>query len=337
MSERETRGSVRGCLAVLLAALAAPAPAAETWLHPVLPQAVLKSAPARRGARPARPSVPAKAYPFPVALSGESSFVELTKGERFPEPASAVPAERIDRTFVRLGTGRPMPLTSPKIDGTVTRLEATWAGHGLATLGVLLTPEARTIEAAEFEAFLEESGAKAARAERTRRKETRKGARTVTLESARSFAGVADLRHVADPTQGTDDPLGLPLEIVATVPPLPLRVGSSLWATVLLDGKPAPGAVVRAYSPGNAAVGAVLADANGSVVLPLEREGRLLLATATGRRTVKADRLRGEAFRKADWEVRRTTLELLVLPKAPAPAPKRPPKGKRPAPGKRAG
>jgi hypothetical protein len=48
------------------------------------------------------------------------------------------------------------------------------------------------------------------------------------------------------------------------------------------------------------------------------------------RRTEKADRARGEAWKKADWEVRRTSLELLVLPKAPPPAaaPTPKPKGK---------
>ena len=105
--------------------------------------------PARRGARPVRPTPAAPAYPFPVALAGESSIVELTKGEHYPEPGAPIPPERIDRSFVRLGGARPMPLTSAKADGAVTRLEANWAGQGLATLGVLLAPEAVTVEVGE--------------------------------------------------------------------------------------------------------------------------------------------------------------------------------------------
>jgi hypothetical protein len=275
--------------------------------------------------------------PFPTSLSGESSFVELTTGERYPEPGSAIAPERIDRSFVRLGGGRPMPLTSAKADGAMTRLEATWAGQGLATLGVLLAPEARTVEAAEFEAFLRETGATAALAERTKRKETKKAAKIVSVESARAFAGVlAPPRSAApvDPAAGTDEPLGLPLEIVAGVPPLPLRAGTTFQASVLVDGKPAPGAVVRAYAAGSDAPVVVEADAHGVVSLPLESEGRLLLAAADVRRTVKADRTRGEAWKKADWEVKRSTLELLVLSKAPAPtpAPTKTPKGKGAAP-----
>ncbi len=342
MSDRGRGGAVRTrsglSIAVALVAFAGPGWAAETWLHPVLPQTVVKAAPpARRGARPARPAVAATPLPFPTTLSGESSLVELTTGERFPEPGSAIAPERIDRSFVRLGGGRPMPLTSPKTEGALTRLEATWAGQGLATLGVLLAPEARTVEAAEFEAFLRETGVTAALAERTRKKETKKAARIVAVESARAFAGVLAPPRSAtpvDPSTGLDEPLGLPLEIVAGVPPLLLRAGTTLPVSVFLDGKPAPGAVVRAYAPGRDAPAAVAADANGVASLALENEGRLLLAAAVVRRTGKGDRARGEVWKKADWEVQRSTLALLVLPRAPAPTPEptKVPKGKGAAP-----
>ncbi len=338
MPERVRSGAVRTraglAIGVALVAFGAPASAAETWLHPVLPQSVVKAAPpARRGARPARPAVASTPLPFPTSLSGESSFVELTTGERFPEPGGAVAPGRIDRSFVRLGEGRPMPLTSAKAEGAVTRLEATWAGQGLATLGVLLAPEARTVEAAEFEAFLRNVGATGALAERTKKKETKKAAKVVAVQSARAFAGVlAPPRSTApiDPAAGTDEPLGLPLEIVAGVPPLPLRAGTTLAASVFLDGKRVPGAVVRVYVPGSDAPVVAAADAQGVVSLPLENEGRLLLAAAAVRRTEKADRARGEAWKKADWEVQRSTLALLVLARAPAPtpAPTKAPKGK---------
>lgn len=337
-AKRSVSPRSRGTLALAaLAVLAAEAPAAETWLHPVLPQAVMKAAPSpsRRGARPSRPAPAAPSWPFPTALSGESSFVELAAGDRYPEPESAVAPERIERSFVRLGSARPMPLTSATLDGARTRLEATWAGQGLATLGVVLAHEARTVEPGAFESFLREAGASAALAERTRRKETKKVAKVVETRSARAFAGiVAPPRSAApvDPAAGHDEPLGLPLEIVAGAPPLALRAGTSLTATVLLDGKPAPGALLRAYAPGSGMPVAVVADEQGSVVLPLEADGRLLLATAAVRRTEKADRARGEAWKKADWEVQRTTLELLVLPRPPAPAPTATPKGKRPTP-----
>jgi hypothetical protein len=332
----------RPCLALALLALGNPARAAETWLHPVLPQTVVKAAPtpARRGARTARPPAPVPTPPFPTALSGDSSFVELTTGERYPEAGVAVPPERIDRSFVRLGGGRPLPLTSAKVDGPSTRLEATWAGQGLATLGIFLLPEARTVEAAAFDAFLREVGATEALALREKKKETKKPARVVAVESARAFAGVvAPPRSAptADPETGRDEPLGLPLEIVAGAPPLVRRVGTPLTVTVLRDGTPLPGALVRAYAPGGEAPAHATADSQGVVTLPLEQEGRLLLATAAVRRTVKADRARGEAWKKAEWEIQRSTLELLVLPKAPDPTPTPTPKGRRAAPKKKPG
>lgn len=318
-------------LALALGVLAAEAPAAETWLHPVLPQAVVKAAPSpsRRGARPARTPLPPRTSPFPTAVSGDSSFVELTTGDRYPEPGIAIPPERIDRTFVRLGGGRPMPLTSPKVDGSLTRLEATWAGQGLATLAVLLAPEASTVPAAAFEAFLGEAGAAEALELRRKRKETKKDAKVVAVDGARAFAAVVApprSAETADPAAGKDDSLDLPLEIVLGVPPLTLRAGASLTGTVLLDGSPLPGALVRAWAPGSTAPASVAADAQGTFTLPLESEGRLLLAAASVRRTVKADRAKGEAWKRADWEVRRTTVDLLVLPRPPAPQPT--PKGK---------
>lgn len=328
---RRTRSGIGTALGLL--ALSLPVAAGETWLVPILPPASSAPGPTpppKRGARPARP---APAWPFPVAVAGESTFVELTTGERYPEPGNAVSPDRIDRSFVRLGDGRPMPLTGAKIDGSRTRLEATWIGQGLATLAVLLQPEARTAEATEFEAFLVEAGAADAAALRAKRKETKKSARLVAVECARAFAGVvAPPRAVAtaNPAEGSDEPLGLPLEIVAGAPPLLLREGTSLAAAVLLDGKPLPGAVVRAYAPGLDAR-RFTADAQGAVSIPLEKEGRLLLASASVRRTEKADRARGEIWKKADWEVRRASLELFVLPKAPAapaPAPTPKPKGK---------
>lgn len=323
----------RACvLAGLALAIGLPARAGETWIQPILgapSPAAGPTAPPRRGARPAKPAA-MPSWPFPVAVAGESSFVELTTGDRYPEAGGPVAAERIDRSFVRLGDGRPMPLTGAKADGPRTRLEATWIGQGLATLAVLLHPEARTLEAVEFEALLAEAGAAEAAALRAKKKETKKPARFVAVESARAFAGVvASPRGIvtANPAEGRDEPLGLPLEIVAGVPPLPLRAGTSLAATVLLDGRPVPGAVVRAYAAGSEPQ-RFTADAQGAVSIPLEKEGRLLLAAASVRRTEKPDRARGEIWKKADWEVRRASVELLVLAKAAAPAPTPKPKGK---------
>lgn len=330
---------VRVIVFVSLGLGATGATAAETWLRPVLPETVVKAAPAaRRGGRAARPVPPARPAPFPTAVSGDTSFVELTVGDRYPEPGSAVPPERIERAFARLGEGRPMPLTGAKADGPVTRLEATWLGQGLATLGLLLAPEGRTVEAAAFETFLREAGAREALALRARTKETKKPARVVTSESARAFAGVVApprATRTADPAAGRDEALGLPLELVAGESPLTLRTGDVLTATLLLDGRPLAGALVRALAPGADSALEAETDAHGAASIPLEREGRLLLSAASVRRTEKADRTRGEIWKKADWEVRRTTLELLVLPKAPpkaAPAPKgkRPPAKKKP-------
>jgi hypothetical protein len=91
---------------------------------------------------------------------------------------------------------------------------------------------------------------------------------------------------------------------------------------------------VRACAADGTSPATLTADEKGVVTLPLAREGRLLLSTASVRRTTKADRAKGEAWKKADWEVRRATLELLVLPPVPEPVhgPTPAPNGKRPTP-----
>ncbi len=336
-------------LALLLSAACAASPvaeSAETWVAPLLaavpspPQSPPQSPPTSSHVPPGRgrsrarpPARPAPRLPFPTVTSGDSAPVELGAGPGFPAFAEAIPPERIDRTFVRIGAAdRPMPLTGARAAGNRTRLEATYAGVGLATVAVQLLPSATTLDAAAFGALLEETGSSAAAQDRLRRKETRKKARVVVQESARAFVGVAPAAgQKADPplADAKDAPVGLPLELVAGAPPLPLRAGAVLPATLLLDGRPLPDVAVRLYGEGGDAPSTFTTDADGRVRVPLAHDGSHLLAAAFARRTTKADRTRGDVYRKADWELLRTTLRLSVLPPAPRPAP--PPRKKAPA------
>lgn len=317
----------------LLAGLALPAPAEETWLTALVPAPatpVAKAAPARSGKAAKRPT-PAR----PLLAPGDSGSVELTSGSRFPDPGTAVAPDRVDRTFVRFGPGRPMPMTGARQDGGVTRLEATYAGAGLAALAVQLKPAFAEVPAAEFDAWLEEAGAAEAAAERRRRKEAKKPGREVTTAAAKTFARVVDPRKLAVETPALEsaaEPLGLPLEFVLSADPSALRAGQTLPATLLRDGKPCGGQAVRLRGADGSSAELVTAP-DGSVAVPLAREGKLLLTAALLRRTTKEDRKRGEAFRKADWESLRTSLHLEVLPAPPsAAAPPKPTRkaGKKP-------
>ncbi|MCE7959885.1 MAG: DUF4198 domain-containing protein, partial [Acidobacteria bacterium ACB2] len=270
----------------------------------------------------------------PALVSGDSGSVELATGSRFPVSEAPVEPATIDRTFVRFGPGRPMPMTGARADGAVTKLEATYAGAGVAALAVQLKPVFAEVPAAEFDAWLEEVGAADVAAERRKRKETKKPGRQVTTACAKTFAHVADPRKVAvaaPALESAAEPLGLPLELVLSADPSGLRAGQTVGATLLSDGKASGGHVVRLLDAEGTATAFTTAP-DGSLTVPLARPGRLLLAATVLRRTTKADRKRAEAYRKADWESLGTSLLLEVLPPPQPPAATPKPTGK---PGKK--
>ena len=322
------------CFLVAAAASVAPLPAAahETWLTAVVPAPAPAPPTPRPAGAKAKAAAPAPARPQrPGLVSGDSGVVELCTGGKFPVSDSAVAPERVDRTFVRFGAGRPMPMTGAKADGTVTRLEATYAGSGLAVLGVALHPKFIELAPAEFDAYLEEIGATAALEERRRRKETKRPGREVYTKTAKAFALVAEPRTRSKGAAGLDgaaEPLGLPLEFVVSGNPLELRAGGSLSATLVRDGRPLGGQAVRVLGE-DGVPSLVATDEAGRVSVPLAREGRLLLAATSMRRTTKEDRKRGDAFKKAEWESVWASLQVRVLPAPPAAAPAPTPKARK--------
>ncbi len=320
----------------LFAGLALPATAHETWLTAVVPAPAAPAArtvPARGGKAAPRPT-PSR----PTLSPGDSGSVELATGSRFPVSEGAVEPASVDRTFVRFGPGRPMPMTGARADGTVTRLEATYAGAGLAALAVQLKPAFAEVPPAEFDAYLGEIGATQALADRTKRKEAKKPGREVYSKSAKTFARVVDPKKrtlEAPALESAAEPLGLPLEFVVAADPSGLRAGGTLPATLLSAGRPLGNQTVRLFTADGSA-STLTTGADGTLLVPLAREGRLLLAATTIRRTTKEDRKRGEVFRKADWESAWTSLQLEVLPALPpataAPRPTRKP-GRKPKAG----
>lgn len=327
----------------LLASLSAASPdraaaASETWVTVVPPKggggasavpAPVPPAPAgtqkgkkTKGSSPAAAASGAPALPKGAFASGDGGVVELTSG-RFPASAAAVKPERIDRTYLRIGAGggRPMPLTGAKVEGTVTRLEATYAGAGLAAVAVQLVPEYADVKAEEFEALLSEHGCTAAQDDRKKKKETKKAGRLVTLASAKTFALAVEPRAKSPAsTDGAAEAIPLPLELVLDSSPFSLATGTSFGVTLLRDGQPAADAAVRVFVDG-AAPFAVRTGPDGKTSIAVDRPGPFLLSAATIRRTVKDDRKKGEAWKKADWEAATTTVRL----EAAAPPPAAPP------------
>lgn len=97
-------------------------------------------------------------------------------------------------------------------------------------------------------------------------------------------------------------PMGLKIELVPQVDPTAVRVGSTLRFRLLLDGKPAPNALVGGISATSKSTPeswplTARTDANGDVEFKLNEPGPWLIrAVRTGRRTGETGEL------AADWE-----------------------------------
>jgi hypothetical protein len=105
----ERRGSAsrtrRAGLVVLLAGLSLPASADQTWLHPVLPEAVVKAAPpVRRGSRTVRPAPIGARAAFPHGTLGRQLVRRADDGGALPRAGPPRPAGT-DRPLVREARG----------------------------------------------------------------------------------------------------------------------------------------------------------------------------------------------------------------------------------------
>ncbi len=337
-----TRPGARASLAAAFL-MASSLEARDLWISAPIPKAGAGAlAPARITRSKWYTPTPLPRPPFAVIAWGESGVVELASAERFPGPSKAVEPTLIDRTYLRIGRGRPLPLTGAVAGEAVTRLDATYAGVGLATLGVQLRATLVNHEAGAFAARLVELGAEAAIKEREEKRESKKPAKEAGTEGAKTFAAVSDGKPLEDAewAEIARTPLGLPLELVPDAHPLRLLAGGTLKVILLEGGRPLSGVRVRvaqspaSQGPSAATLGPIaVTDADGAAVVKLDREGPLLLSATTIRRITKADKKRDEATKNADWISASTSLRLDVLtpPKAepkptgsPVPARKKP-------------
>jgi len=334
------RSALPAALLAALAAGAVPRPAcAEMWLTAVVPAPgasslpaptptpAKKGKPAPKGKATAKAPAPATQPEGPAVVTGDSGIVELTNGSQFPAAQSAIKPERIDRTFLRFGAARPMPLTGAREDGTVTKLDATYAGAGLATLGVTLAPQAGQMDGPTFEAYLKDIGADDAAADRLKKKETKKAGKEVALRSAKTFVSAWDPKGLVKPfAEGRTgaEPLGMPMEIVLSENPMDLHAGGVAHTTLLMETKPLANQPVKIFHEDKSPPETLRTGADGKLDVPLTKPGRVLLAAAAIRRTQKADKKKGDAYKNADWESFATSLQLTVgaaAPVAPTPTP----------------
>jgi len=265
--------SVRGsliCVATLITlGSAGPVRAQRTWLQPesttVAPAAVL----------------------FLTALTS-AEFATA------PEP---VPATRIAETKAELA-GQSVPVVLLPSAGSA-RMLTTFAGSGIATVDVLLKPEARSVARGRVESYLRELHATDdVRAEWAK------------IESPNPWQEVRTLRLKAFVQVGSpanDDRVGSAptvsgLDLLPLTDPTRCRAGKTFSVRATRDGQPLAGAVVEYLSDGEGREHVAITDRSGTAAAPLDQTGQWLVRCFDVKR-VKAN--------NHDWET--ATVALLVV------------------------
>lgn len=224
-----------------------------------------------------------------VLKPGERVVAGLHSGDLFPGSEYAAPPEKLVNG--RLSTGAMVRQWREEGERTVTTATAP-ARPGPFYVAVESAPEARELEADDFEAYLADEGAAGTLLWRSQHGEARRTGRELIRRAAKA------LLTVQEPGPGFDRPLGHPLEIVPLQNPAAMQPGGALTLRVLFRGAPLRGAVVNArWMHADGRMGSLAAgpsDARGLVTLRIEAAGRWKLHTL--RLVRRLDR------READWD-----------------------------------
>ena len=228
---------------------------------------------------------------------GDAWTVTAQVGERFPEPQTALTADRVDLWRV-LGSQGDMAVSRDfRVEKTRTSVDVKLPQPG-AYLGVM-TVVARTIEMTgkEFTEYLNEEGLDAVIAARR----TSGDAERPAKERYARYAKIA-VRTGSGSAAHMTRPVGLKAEFVPASDPTLLRPGDSLIVQLLIDGKPVSGAAVTGVNSAGGDAVRGRTDNAGRVGLRLDRGGAWLI------KTVHMTKL--PAGSSEDWESFWVTLSL---------------------------
>jgi hypothetical protein len=258
----QRRGRFAGAVALLALLQAGWTSAHETWLLPER---------------------------FTAPASGAARFT-MTSGMGFPEPGSAITAERITQAqFVQGGTAQ--ALQPGAATAGVLHLTATSEG-GTACAWVNLRPRILQIDSEQsVEHYLEEIGApesvwsvwRDTRALGAWRESYSKLARSYLAGSGpeAGTAGAGEASCWRTPSTARFD-------ILPLTDPTQLRAGDNLELQLLFDGEPLAGQAVGLVREGAAVQGLLRSDARGRVSITADAAGRHMLY-ATHLRPVEAE------------------------------------------------
>ena len=199
-------------------------------------------------------------------IAGAEGKVCARIGEKFPESAGAVTADRLELFQLRAGSGV-TPLKGAK---EADQFCAALATQGPAMAEIIVHPRFIKLSAKDFNAYIE--GEKFSHAVRMRQAGGKQDAEGRELYSRYGKLLIGGLGERAT------RPVGHILEIVPEKDPAGLKPGEPLRVQVLFRGKPLTGAHVGAVYAGAVLTGhdfPVLAETgqDGTAVLKLDRPG----------------------------------------------------------------
>jgi uncharacterized GH25 family protein len=277
MMRRLRSGSLPNGLMVAAVALAgmvgpasSPAQAHDTWL------------------------LPAQARVDP----GASVMLGMTSGMDFPQDESAIDADRVDRSGVRVG-GSDGDFSRRDAGEHSLRLAVELPRAGVATAWIDLKPRTIDLTPGDVAHYLDEIGAPPAVLARWQAMPEPRRWRESYRKHVKTFVRVGD--GAGD--RSWAEPVGSALELVPEVDPTALRTGNTLNVRLLRDGAPAAGLTVAVVRAGDSTAVHRQTGADGRASFPLEREGWYL---------VRSTDVRPATAKDLDWESDFATLTLEV-------------------------
>ncbi|HEY0515281.1 MAG TPA: DUF4198 domain-containing protein [Thermoanaerobaculia bacterium] len=207
------------------------------------------------------------------------------KGDPVPRDPSLI------KRFVIMGpAGGEAPV--PGVPNTEPAGFPVFQARGLSTIIYDSGRSTVALEAAKFEQYLKEEGLERISALRARRGQSAAGEKEVFSRCAKALLLVGG--GVGGAGAGWDRVLGQRLELVAEKNPYALAGGGELPVRLLYEGKPLAGALVMALQRDRPDKVTARSDAQGRVVLKLDRPGFWLIKAV---HMIPAPRDAG-----ADWE-----------------------------------
>jgi uncharacterized GH25 family protein len=219
-------------------------------------------------------AAPLRAHDFWIEPSsfrpqvGETVSARLWVGPRLQgEPFPRV--SKLIVTFALFAGSGETPLMGRDGDDPAGTVRISTAG--LQLIGYRSRDYPVSIEAAKFEEYLREEGLEAIAEGRAHRGETGKPAREVFSRAAKALL---DAGAPGPKPSGHDRNLGFTLELIPDKSPYAAKPGDTLTFRLLFQGKPLPGALVRAIAKARPTLDvAARSDKNGRVALNLDAPG----------------------------------------------------------------